>query len=145
MLPLLYASLAVLFLTALLWPSRAIVRRRFGAALDLQGRGLKAFRASRMAAIAILAGLVAWFAAFTMMSNDVNFGSAFTALLTIIGIFSLIAFVGGLAVMVWYVVTAWRDKLPWTAKVWSILLVIAAAAVLHVAVVFKLVGWNTNF
>ena len=145
LLPLLYASLAILFLTALLWPSRAIVRRKFGAALALEGRGLKAFRASRIAAIAILAALVAWFVTFTMMSNDVNFGSAFTGLLVAIGLFSLIAFVGGLAVMVWYMVVAWRNKLPWTAKVWSILLVIAAATVLHLGVVFKLVGWNADF
>ena len=145
LLPLLYFSLAILALTALLWPSRAIVRRRFGAALALEGRGLKAFRASRIAAIAILAGLVAWFVTFTMMSNDVNFGSAFTAILVIIGMFSLIAFIGGLAIMVWYMVTPWRNKLPWTAKLWSILLVIAAATVLHLGIVFKLVGWNSNF
>ncbi len=145
LLPLLYLSLAILALTALLWPSRAIVRRRFGAALALDGRGLKAFRASRLAAIAILAALIAWVVTFTIMSNDVNFGSGFTAVLVIIGIFSLIAFVGGLAVMVWYMVTAWRNKLPWTAKVWSILLVIAAATVLHLGIVFKLVGWNADF
>lgn len=145
LLPLLYLSLGVLTLTAVLWPSRAIVRRKFGAALALQGRGLKAFRASRIAAIAILAALIAWAVAFTMMSNDVNFGSAFTLLLAIIGIFSLIAFVGGLAVMAWYLVTAWRDKFPWPARVWSVLLVIAAATVLHVGVVYKLVGLNSNF
>jgi hypothetical protein len=145
LLPLLYLSLAILALTALLWPSRAIVRRRFGAALALEGPGLKAFRASRIAAIAILAGLIAWIVTFTIMSNDVNFGSAFTAILVIIGIFCLIAFVGGLAVMLWYMVTAWRNKLPWTAKVWSILLVIAAYTVLHIGIVYKLVGWNANF
>lgn len=145
LLPLLYFSLGVLLLTAVLWPSRAIVRRKFGAAFALQGRGLKAFRASRVAAIAILAALIAWAVAFTMMSNDVNFGSAFTLLLAIIGIFSSIAFVGGLAVMAWYLITAWRDKLPWPARVWSVLLVIAAATVLHIGVVYKLVGLNSNF
>ena len=145
LLPLLYLSLAVLALTALLWPSRAFVRRRFGAALALEGRGLRAFRASRIAAIAILVGLVAWLVTFTMMSNDVNFGSAFTTLLVIIGVFSLIAFVGGLAVMVWYMIMAWRNKWPWSAKLWSVLLVIAAATVVHIGIVYKLVGWNTNF
>ncbi|MEO7602745.1 MAG: hypothetical protein ABIS39_05715, partial [Sphingomicrobium sp.] len=66
-------------------------------------------------------------------------------LLAIIGIFSLIAFVGGLAVMVWYLILALREKWPWPARVWSIFLVIAAATVLHVGLVFKLVGLNANF
>jgi hypothetical protein len=145
LLPLLYLSLGILFLTALLWPSRAIVRRRFGAALALEGRGLQTFRASRLAAILILAALAAWLITFTIMSNDVNFGSAFVPILVLLGIFSLIAFIGGLAVMLWYMVTAWRNKWAWPARVWSVLLVIAAATILHVGVVYKLVGWNSNF
>jgi CubicO group peptidase (beta-lactamase class C family) len=145
LLPLLYLSLAVLALTALLWPSRAIVRRRFGAALAFEGRSLQAFRASRIAALAILAALIAWTVTFTMMSKDVNFGSAFTTLLVILGIFSLIAFVGGTVVMVWYMIMAWRNKWPWTAKLWSVLLVISAATVLLAGIVFNLVGWQTNF
>ena len=53
--------------------------------------------------------------------------------LWLLGTLSLIAFVGGLLVTLWYVYTVWRGKWRWTAKVWSIALVIAAATVLHVA------------
>src|SRR3954451_185228 len=59
-LPLLYGSLGVLVLTVLLWPPRAIVRRRFAGTLPLQGRQLWAYRGSKIAALAILAVLGGW-------------------------------------------------------------------------------------
>ena len=37
LLPMVYASLFILFLTALLWPVRWLVRRKFGATLALEG------------------------------------------------------------------------------------------------------------
>jgi hypothetical protein len=47
--------------------------------------------------------------------------------------------------MLWYAYTAWRSGLRWPAKVWSILLVIAAATVLHVALSYRLIGIATNY
>src|SRR4029079_16515480 len=49
-LPLLYYSLAVLLLTGLLWPTRALVRRRYKTTLPLEGRPLLAYRSGRIAA-----------------------------------------------------------------------------------------------
>ena len=145
LLPLLYFSLAILAVTVLLWPTRAIVRRRLGATLALEGKDLKVYRWSRIAAVAIILTLGAWFGMVTMMFGDVSFGSALDVLLIILGVVSFFAFVGGLLVMLWYVYTAWRGKWRWPAKVWSVLLVIAAATVLHVAVNYNLIGWSTNY
>ena len=48
--------------------------------------------------------------------------------------------------MLWYAYTAWRSKLALDrARLWSVLLVIAAATVLYVALVFKLIGFATNY
>ena len=145
LLPLLYASMAVLALTVIFWPTRALVRRRMSGTLALQGRDLKAYRWSRIAAGAILGVLIAWLIAVTLMFEDVSFGGAMDAILMLLGILSLVAFVGGFLVLLWYCFTAWRGKWRWPAKVWSVLLVIAAATVLHVAFAYKLIGFATNY
>jgi arginine exporter protein ArgO len=81
----------------------------------------------------------------SMMFSDVSFGSALDALLILLGTLSLIAFVGGFLVLLWYAYTAWRNNWRWPAKVWSVLLVIAATTVLHVAINYNLIGWSTNY
>jgi CubicO group peptidase (beta-lactamase class C family) len=145
LLPLLYASIGILALTLIFWPTRALVRRRFGATLPLEGRDLRAYRWSRIAAAAILAVLVAWLVAVTMMFADVSFGGAMDAIIMTLGVLSLVAFVGGFALLLWYAYTVWRGKWRWTAKVWSVLLVIAGATVLHVAINYNLIGFSANY
>jgi CubicO group peptidase (beta-lactamase class C family) len=146
LLPLLYLSLAVLLLTAILWPARAIVRRRFGAALPLESRELRVYRASRIAAVAILLVLVGWATLIGIMASDVgNFSSAFDAPAIILQLLSALVFVGGLLVTLWYAWKVWRGNWGWPAKLWSILLVIAATTVLHIALVYHLIGFATNY
>jgi hypothetical protein len=48
-------------------------------------------------------------------------------------------------VTLWYAYTVWRGKWRWPAKVWSILLVLSAAIVLHIAIAYKLIGFATNY
>ena len=145
-LPLLYLSLAVLLLTALLWPTRALVRRKFGAALQFEKRQLQAYRASRLASVLILLVLLGWAIVISVMFGDIsNLSGSFDPLLHILQLLGLLVFIGGFAAMVWYAYTAWKSGWRWTAKLWSVLLVIAAAAVLYVAFTFNLVGWNANY
>jgi uncharacterized membrane protein len=135
----------VLALTLILWPTRAVVRRRLGATMALQEPDLKVYRWSRIAAGAILGVLVAWLVAVTLMFKDVSFGGAMDVLVMLLGVLSFIAFVGGFLILLWYAFTAWRNKWRWPAKVWSVLLVIAAATVLHVGIAYKLIGIATNY
>lgn len=145
LLPLFYASIAVFALTLVLWPTRAIVRRRLGGTFALEGRGLKAYRWSRISAGATFGLLVAWIVAVTLMFQDVSFGGVMDAIVSILGVLSAFVFIGGFIVMLWYAYTAWRSGWRWPAKVWSIILVIASATVLHVAVAYKLIGYATNY
>jgi CubicO group peptidase (beta-lactamase class C family) len=141
LLPLLYASLAVLALTVVLWPTRALVRRRFSAAAPFGGPELRVYRWSRIAAVAILIALIAWVVLFSLLTDDVDV----SALLPVVGLISAVSFVGGFLVMAWYAYVAWTGKWRWTGRVWSILLVIAAATVLHIAIAYHLMGLTTNF
>src|SRR4051794_9059834 len=81
LLPLIYGSLAVLLLTGLLWPTRAIVRRRFKTAFGIEGRQLWTYRWSRIAAWAILAVLVGWVVVLSMLFGDLANGASLNALL----------------------------------------------------------------
>jgi CubicO group peptidase (beta-lactamase class C family) len=150
LLPLTYLSLAVLFLTMLFWPVRAIVRRRYGAALGLEGRELKAYRASRIAATAIFLTLIGWVVMISVMFGDLNYLSAsFLPVVLTVQVISFIAFIGGAAAILWYAATVWRRKggwkATWKAKARSALLVVSALTVLWVALTYHLIGFATNY
>lgn len=144
-LPLLYCSLAVLLLTALLWPTRALVRRKFKAEFGLERPQLRAYRWSRIASIAILALFVGWLVAAQTLLSNLAGQAGFNTLLLPLELLSFIVFIGGFLVSLWYAYTVWQSGLRWPGKVWSIVLVIAAGTVLYVGVVFKLVALTTNY
>ena len=144
-LPLLYCSLAVLLITGLLWPTRALVRRKFKGDFGYVGRQLWAYRSSRIASWAILAVLLGWVLAVQALFGDLGNEASFNAILILLELLSILVFIGGLAVMCWYAYTAWRNGWRWPAKVWSIALVVAAGTVVYVGLVFKLIGLTTNY
>jgi CubicO group peptidase (beta-lactamase class C family) len=144
-LPVLYCSLAVLLLTGLLWPTRALVRRKYKGEFGHEGRQLWAYRSSRIAAWAILAVLLGWVLAVQALFGDLGNEASMNAILVLLQLLSIIVWIGGFAVMLWYAYTVWRNRWRWPGKVWSILLVIAAGMVLYVGLVFKLVALTTNY
>jgi CubicO group peptidase (beta-lactamase class C family) len=146
LLPLLCASLAALALTAINWPVAAIVRRRFGAKLALDGKSLKAYRVSKITAILLLAAMGIWAATLVSMIKDINnLGSKFDSTVRFAQIFGIVVFIGGFAVMLWHLRTVWSGGRRWPAKLWSIVLALAAFFVLWVAVAFKLIGFGLYY
>jgi hypothetical protein len=144
-LPLLYCSLAILFLTVVLWPTRLLVRRKYKAELGLAGRQLWAYRSSRIAALVILIILGGWVWALSLLFGDLGNEASFNSILLLLELLSTVGFIAAFAVMCWYAYNAWRNKWRWTGKVWSILLVVASGTILYIGLVFKLVGLATNY
>jgi CubicO group peptidase (beta-lactamase class C family) len=143
LIPLLCASLAVLAVTALLWPIAAIVRRRYGATLALDANALRAFRLSKIGAILILAALCIWALTLYLLIKDINnLGSKFDSTVRFAQIIGVIVFIGGFGLMLWNLWTVWRGTRRWPAKVWSIVLALAAFIVLWVAVAFNLISFG---
>jgi CubicO group peptidase (beta-lactamase class C family) len=146
LLPLLCAALAALLLTALSWPIAAIVRRRYGATLALDPKSLRAFRCSKIAAILILAALGTWALTLANMIKDVNnLGSKFDSTVRFAQVFGIVVFIGGFAVMLWHSWMVWSGARRWPAKVWSVVLVLAAFFVLWAAFAFKLIGLGLQY
>jgi CubicO group peptidase (beta-lactamase class C family) len=146
LMPLLSASLLALLLTVLVWPIAAIVRRRYGDRLALDAGALRAFRWSRIAALAILASLLVWVLVFASMFKDLsNLSSSANGVIWFAEIFGAVAYVGGFLVMLWNLASVWRGNRRWPAKTWSVVLVLSALVVLWVALTFKLIHFGTNF
>ncbi|MCA1660684.1 MAG: hypothetical protein LC648_00355 [Novosphingobium sp.] len=145
LMPLLSLSLAALLFTALVWPAAALIRRRYGATLALERHELRSFRLSKIASILILLTLVAWGVVVGVMLGDIdNLNASMDPLLWIMQLLSLVVFVGGLAAMLWNLWMVWRGKRRWPAKVWSVVLVLAALVVLWIALAFNLIGFSVH-
>ena len=144
-LPLLYCSLALLLLTGLLWPTRWLVRRKYKAEFGLDRPQLLAYRSSRVAAVAIVVLFVAWLLAAQMLLGNLAKQAGFNVLLLPLELLSILVFIGGFLVMLWYAYTAWTSGWRWPGKVWSIVLVLSAGMVMYVGLVFKLIALTTNY
>jgi CubicO group peptidase (beta-lactamase class C family) len=146
LLPLLIISVAALTLTALAWPAAALIRRRFGALLNLAGADLKAYRLSRIAAASVAITLTAWgvtlasaLSNLRLLSPDLDWW------FWVLQLVSVVVFPAAAGVSVWSLHVVWAAKRGWCARGWSIVLVVSCMSVVWAALVFKLIGFNVNY
>jgi hypothetical protein len=147
LLPLVIISLAALLLTAIFWPVTAIVRRSFGAKLALDAGSLRAYRWSKLAALAILIALTLWGVTLSRMISDTNnLNAKFDATVHLAQLLGFIAFIGGCAVLWWHVAKVWGGGgRRWPAKLWSVVLALSATVILWMAFVFKLLTFSVSY
>jgi CubicO group peptidase (beta-lactamase class C family) len=147
LMPVFLIGVGSLLLTALAWPVKAIVRRRYGATLALDPRAMQAYRLSRIGALAILVALASWvglLALFIVNGNAASDGS--DTLLWLVEIVAAVGFLSGCALMLWNLWVVWQgDERRWPAKLWSIVLVFSALGILWVASAFKLLSFGANY
>jgi CubicO group peptidase (beta-lactamase class C family) len=143
LMPLFVAALAIVVITALSWPVGALSRRRFGVAMALSGPDLKCYRWIRGFSWLVLAafGGWAWFFSSLESGSESNFDAAIW-LLEIVGTLS---FVGLCGVALWNLQRVWRSNRGWFAKLWSVLLVLAALLTLWVTLSFHLISFGTRY
>ena len=116
-------GLAALLLTTLTWPAAAIVRRRYHAPLALDPGAMRAYFWSRIGAVATIVALGIWglFTLALVLKDTGTLGEAsWIRCWSMAQLLSIVAFIGGLAVMLWNLVAVWRGQRRWPAKVWSI-------------------------
>ena len=146
LLPALMIGLGILALTALFWPVRFFVRRRFGATLALEKRQLLSYRLVRGASWLIVLVILGWaFAISKMMGDFNNLSDGFDPIIIILQVLSFVAFLGGFAVMLWDAWLVWRGNRGWKAKLWSLALVFAALIVVWIGFAFHLLSFGTNY
>jgi CubicO group peptidase (beta-lactamase class C family) len=144
--PALYASLAVLLLTVLYWPATWYIRRRYQSQLKVTGQARRAYRATRIMALADLLVLASWVAFVTILLGDLQLlSSGADVFLWALQILGAIVFVGAVGIAVWNAWLTWRDGRRWTAKLWSALVLLATLVVLYVASTFSLLAMTVNY
>ncbi|KPF73802.1 serine hydrolase [Blastomonas sp. AAP25] len=141
--PALIFALAIVVLTALAWPVRALVRRNFAAAMPFEGRARTAYRLSRLFAWLVIAAVVGWMALILTFSADIGaIGGPLDWLIHLLRILTPLASFGLLLTAGWYGWLVWTGKRRWTTKLGATLLVLAALPLVWVTVVFNLYGTN---
>jgi hypothetical protein len=80
-----------------------------------------------------------------MIKNNNYLDGRLDGLMWLDEIFGTLAFIGGLIAMLWNLRTVWAGERRWPARLWSVVLSVAAVTVLWVALAFKLVHFGTNF
>jgi len=146
LLPALLASVAALLATGLQWPIAAIIRRRFGATLALEPPSLRAMRAGKIGAILLMAGVGLWAALLTwLLKDDGNLTSKSDAVIHAVQLFGIVAFFGGAILVTWNLYAVWSGRRRWPARLWSVVLAVAAIIVLWVGWAFHLTGVGTNY
>ncbi|SEM71683.1 CubicO group peptidase, beta-lactamase class C family [Sphingomonas gellani] len=144
--PALYISLAVLLLTALYWPATWWLRRRYATPIGVSGQALKAYRATRIMALADLLVLGGWTTFVLMAFNDLALmTSASDGVLWLLQIVGAVVFVGAVGIAAWNAWLAWRDGRGWAGKLWSVLVLPATIVVLYVASAFGLLAMTVNY
>jgi CubicO group peptidase (beta-lactamase class C family) len=144
--PLFFVSLGALVLTAVFWPVTAVVRRRFGATLTLDRPAMRAYRQSRIASVLIVAAVAAWGATVgLMLKDDNNLTAHFDWVIHLAQLFGIVAFIGGLVLILLNVRAVWSGQRRWPAKVWSVVLTFSAFIILWVAFAFHLIGFGVDY
>jgi len=142
LLPAFGAAIVLIVLTALSWPVGAISRRRFGAVMSLSGPDLKSYRWVRGFSWLVLVALGGWTALFVSLGSDTIIGGAMLWPLQVAG---TVGFIGLCGTALWNLQRVWQGNRGWFAKLWSVLLVLAAFVTLWVTLSFHLISFGTRY
>jgi len=144
--PALYASLVALALTALFWPITALVRRHYGARPARRVAEWRAYRLTRALAGLAVAVMIAWpMFASALLSDFSSMNGELDGTLIALRIATPLILGGLLGAALWNLWLVWKGMPGKFSRIWSVVLVISAVALLWVAIVFHLIGWGTAF
>lgn len=122
--PMLYAALGIVLLTALSWPIIALTRRRYRHDPGLRGAALRLHRASRATAWILILVVVGWLALLQVVETDVSaLDGRLDPWMRVLQLMTLLGIVGAALTIVSTRATFARPG-RW-AKLWAVLLVLA--------------------
>ena len=144
-LPLLAFAAGVLMLQTLLWPVAALLRRRFGQRLALQGHGARAFRWTRIAAAVGAAYLMGWaILGIAIAGGAISFDAGIDPWIRVIQLIGLLI-VPGVAVAVWNAWLTCTAHRAWWIKAWSIVISFALLGLLWFSFAFHAICLSLSY
>lgn len=145
LLPLVFAACGFLLLTLVLWPVRALVRRRYGARFPLSGSPARAYRFVRITSALMLAWLAGWFlTVMSMLSENANMDGSFDGMLRGLQL-AMILPLAALAAAGWNVFTVFTHQTSWLAKLSSVLIFLSCLIIVWFGLAGHLFSFNLNY
>lgn len=145
-LPVVGAALAMLALTVLFWPIKAVLRWRYGQKLALRGRELVLYRLTRITALLYVVALVGW--GWFLIAGQLHlavFDSPSDSLVRILQLLSLAAIIGTIVPVV-ELLAALRDRQrPWWTKASDGLIVLASFVLAAFLIGYNFITWSLNY
>jgi CubicO group peptidase (beta-lactamase class C family) len=147
-LPLFIGMLAMLALTVLFWPIKALLRWRYGVPFALSGRAATLYRLTRVVALCdlILLGGILGFVSYAAAANHLEMlGSSYDWVYRVLQVFGLIGAIG-VFIPLLEVSEGMGDRVrPWWTKVTDILVAVACVLAVWYAVSLHFLSWSLNY
>jgi CubicO group peptidase (beta-lactamase class C family) len=144
--PALIASIVILILTLLFWPAAWLVRRRYAAPLELEGRQRTLYRARGLFAGLELAVLLGWtFLIVGAVGDTFKMTPAFYACLWFLQVGGLIVFLGAIATAALWASATLLKKTTWRRRIWSVAFLLATLMIPYFAWTFGLLAMTTQY
>lgn len=146
LLPVFIVSAIALLLTVIFWPVTALVRRSYAAPLALDPRSYRAYRQSKLGALAIVIAIAVWSTTIGLMLSDyTKLTSQFDGFLYFTQALGIVGFIGGFVLILQNLNAVWAGRRRWPARVWSIVLVLSGFFVIWVGFVFNLLRIGASY
>lgn len=143
LMPVVLGALFIVVLTALAWPLRAVVRRRFKADFMLQGRALTAYRLSRLFAWLVILAVAGWVALVAIFSADIGaIGGPLDWLINTLRVLTPLAALGLILAAGWHLWLCIRGGRRWTMVLGAALLLLAGLVFGWITLQFHLYGFG---
>jgi CubicO group peptidase (beta-lactamase class C family) len=144
-LPVMITSLAVLLLTTLAWPVRALTRRHYRIPNTLAVRDASARRWAQIGAASSLVIFLGWVVLVTSMLSVLDLIPKMTGWVALLRVLSPIVFIGAAAAGLWNAWVVLQSNRSRWVKLWAILLAASLLAVLWAAIAFHLISFHSGF
>jgi len=142
--PLMLASLALLLLTALLWPIVAFARWRNQKTFAFSGNRAVSYRLVRIAAVLGVVSIGLWFE--VLQIAEATNGMNIDLVLHLAQLCAFLGFAGGLLVSLWNLALAFRPGGgSWFSRLYAVLLTGAFAMMLWIGLHYHLIGVGKQF
>jgi hypothetical protein len=146
MMPLMLVALAIMLLTALIWPIRAIVRWRYDYSSPVTGRRLWLNRATQATAWILLIVPAGWMTMIQLLSTDVgNLDGRLDGWMRLLQLLSLVGIAGTLATL-WNLYESTRQpRRPVLSIVWLVLVALAAVYLVWLMITLRTLTPSLNY
>lgn len=145
-LPLIVSALVVMFLTLVLWPIAALIRRHYGHKLELSPQQRRLRLLARLACLFDLLFVIGFAVFFTMAEKDIGLLSPlFNPLLRIIQVVGWIGILGTL-VALYNALHSWQEHGRWFwSKLGDSLIALACVAFVWFVFTWNMLHWSLRY